>query len=120
MVESLGATSIAYFTSAPPVVRMSFVSYTSLKENATQYIGILLRSGLRPYFASSDAAYSNASGCLRNSSQAAGQDFGSGPLDGAASQAALQLTERSPRMLIVFSALTCPALGTPTTMPYCC
>src|SRR4051794_2499503 len=99
---------------------MSLVSYTSLKENATQYIGIAFRSGCLPYFASNCAARSRASGCLRNSSQTAGQLAGNGPDDNGASQVALQVTDRSPRRFSVLSALTCPALCRPTTIPYCC
>src|SRR5664279_3494220 len=97
---------------------MSVVSYTSLNEKATQYIGIALRSGCRPYLASSDAAYSTASGCFRKASHAAGQLAGNGPE--AASHCALQETDRSPRMFSVLSALIWPAFLMPTTIPYCC
>src|SRR5688572_10185134 len=99
---------------------MSFVSNESLKENGTQYIGIAARSGVRPYLASSSAARSSASGSVRNSLQAGGAPAGSGPAPGALSNAPLQLTERSPRTLIVLSARSWPALGTPTIIPYCC
>jgi hypothetical protein len=78
-----------------------------LNDITTQYIGSAFRSGCRPC-ASSSAARSSASGCLRNVSQDAGQLAGSGPLDGARSHAALHVTERSPRMLSVLSAFTCP------------
>ena len=64
--------------SPPPVERMSAASYTSLNENAMQYIGIAFKSGCRPYVASSAAACSSASGCFRKSSQAFGQLAGSG------------------------------------------
>src|ERR1700681_1430303 len=77
------------------------------------------KSGCRPYCASSAAARSSASGCFRNASHASGQLAGSGPDEGAASHSALQDTERSPRMLIVLSALTWPAFGMPVTIPYC-
>ena len=88
---------------------MSFVPKTSLNANGTQYIGSLLKSGLRAYCASSSAARSRASGCFRNASHADGHDAGSGPDEGFESQAALQVTDRSPRMLSVASALTPPA-----------
>src|SRR5439155_18160423 len=88
-------------------------------ENATQYIGIAFKSGCRPYFASSAAACSSASGCLRKSSHAFGQLAGIGPDADGASHSALQDTDRSPRMLSVLSALIWRALWMPTTMPYC-
>ena len=44
---------------------------------------------------------------------------GSGPADGARSNSPLQVTERSPRMFNVSSALSCPASGMPTRMPVC-
>src|SRR5256885_14092206 len=99
---------------------MSLVSYTSLNEKATQYIGIARRSGCRPYRASSSAARSSASGWRRNASQAAGQLAGRGPADGARSHSALHDTDRSPRTFSVLSALICPAFGMPATIPYCC
>src|SRR5712691_2210654 len=98
---------------------MSAVSYTSLNESATQYTGIAFKSGCRPYFASSAAARSSASGCCRKSSHAFGQLAGIGPDAGGSSQRALQDTERSPRMLSVLNALIPPALAIPTTIPYC-
>ena len=105
--------------SAAVVVRMSFVSKTSLKASGMQYIGSAARSGSSPYRASSSTARSTASGCCRNASQAAGQSAGSAPVEGCASQAPWQVTERSPRRFSVLSAFTCPASGTPATMPYC-
>src|SRR3954469_18069645 len=99
---------------------MSLTSYQSFTEVVMQYIGSLSRSGFLPYCASNSAARSSASGCWRNFSQTAGQEVGSAPFDGCMSQEALQVTDRSPRMLIVSSAFTWPALGTPLTMPYCC
>ena len=45
---------------------------------------------------------------------------GSGPVDGCASNAPLHVTERSPRMFSVSSALIWPAFGMPTRMPICC
>ena len=77
-------------------------------------VGIRGRTG-----ASSSAARSSASGCWRNASHTAGAPAGSGPVDGWASKAPLQVTERSPRMLSVSSAFSCPALGMPTRMPVC-
>ena len=74
--------------------------------NTTQYIGSFARSGFLPYCASSSAARSSASGCLRNSSQTAGEPGGSGPSDGRRSRSPLQVTERSPRILSVPSALS--------------
>jgi hypothetical protein len=62
-------------------------------------------SGLLPYCASSSAARSSASGSLRNSSHTAGAPGGSA-VPGGASNAPLQVTERSPRMLMVSSAFT--------------
>ena len=117
IVESNGGTSMANATSLLAVVRMSFVSNGSLNAATTQYIGIAARSGLRPYCASSSAARSSASGCWRNSSHTAGAPGGSGPVDGCASNAPLQVTDRSPRMLSVSSAFSCPAFGMPTRMP---
>ena len=70
-----------------------------------------------PYCASSSAARSSASGCLRNASQAAGAPAGNGPVEGCASNAPLHVTERSPRMLSVSSAFSWPAFGMPTRMP---
>src|SRR5437762_181476 len=102
----------------PPVSRA--VSYTSLNEKATQYIGIARTSGCRPYRASSSAARSSASGWRRNASQAAGQLAGRGPADGARSHSALHDTDRSPRTFSVLSALIWPAFGMPATIPYCC
>ena len=49
-----------------------------------QYIGSRARSGERPYCASSSAARSSASGCLRNCSHTAGDPGGSGPDEGGA------------------------------------
>ena len=118
--ESTFGTSIAKLTSLPPVPRMSFASYQFLSENTTQYIGSFARSGFVPYCLSSSAARSSASGCLRNSSHAAGAPAGSGPADGAWSKSPLQVTERSPRMLSVSSAFSWPAFGMPTRMPNCC
>src|SRR5665213_3940732 len=85
-----------------------------------QYIGILPKSGLLPYCASSSAARSSASDCLRNSSHTAGDPGGSGPADGRRSRSPLHVTDRSPRRLSVPSALICPELGTPIVIPYCC
>ena len=99
---------------------MSLVSNGSLNENTTPYIGIFSRSGLRPYCASSSAARSSASGCWRKYSHTGGAPGGSGPSDGCRSKSPLQVTERSPRMLSVPSALTWPAFGMPTIMPNCC
>jgi hypothetical protein len=45
---------------------------------------------------------------------------GSGPSETGLSKSQRQVTERSPRMLSVASALSWPALGMPTTMPNCC
>jgi hypothetical protein len=90
-----------------------------LNEKATQYIGIAFKSGCRPCRASSAAARSIASGCLRKPSHTLGQLAESGPDDGAASHSALHDTDRSPRMLSVVSALIWPALRMPTTIPYC-
>ena len=95
---------MSYRASPPPVVRMSFVSKESLKVNGMQYIGIAVKSGALPYCASSSVARSSASGCLRSSSHTAGAPAGNGPAEGAASNAPLQVTDRSPRMLIVESA----------------
>ena len=120
IVESNGGASIAKLTSLFAVERMSFVSNGSLSAVTTQYIGMAARSGFLPYRASSSAARSSASGCLRNSSQSAGAPAGSGPVDGCASNAPLQVTERSPRMFSVSSALIWPASGMPTRMPCCC
>ena len=111
---------MSYRASAPAVVRMSIVSNGSLNENGMQYIGSRARSGDRPYCASSCAARSRASGCLRNSSQTAGDPGGSGPDDGIRSRSPLHVTERSPRRLSVPSALIWPEFGVPTVMPYCC
>ena len=83
-----------------------------------QYIGSSARSGSMPYCASNATARSTASGCCRNASQAAGQSAGSSPVEGCASQPPRQVTDRSPRRLSVLSAFTCPAFGTPATMPY--
>ena len=91
--ESTFGTSIAKLTSLPPVPRMSFASYQFLNENTAQYIGSFARSGLRPYCASSSAARSSASGCLRNSSHTAGAPAGSGPADGARSNSPLHVTD---------------------------
>jgi hypothetical protein len=99
---------------------MSLVSNGSLNENGTQYIGSAARSGALPYFASSSAARSSASGITRSVSHAFGEPAGSGPLDGCVSRSPLHVVERSPRMLIIPRALTWPALGMPTVMPYCC
>ena len=120
IVESNGGTSIAKLTSLFDVVRMSFVSKGSLNGRDDAVHRQRGRSGLRPYFASSSAARSSASGCWRNFSHAAGAPAGSGPVDGCASNSPLQVTERSPRMFSVSSALTCPASGMPTRMPICC
>ena len=98
---------------------MSIVSYGSLNAKGMQYIGSFARSGLVPYWASSSAARSKASGSLRNSSQTLGAPAGKGPLDGAVSKAPLQVTDRSPRMLMVCRPFTWPAFGIPTVMPYC-
>src|SRR5437868_12163163 len=73
---------------------MSFVSNGSLNENVTPYIGIATRSGSRPYFASSSAARSSASGRWRNISHTGGAPGGSGPIDGWRSKLPLQVTER--------------------------
>ena len=118
--ESFFGTSIAKLTSLPPVDRMSFASYQFFRENATQYIGSFSRSGLTPYCRSSSAARSSASGSLRYSSHATGQEAGSGPFEGWVSHVCLQLTDRSPRMLSVSSAFSCPAFGMPTRIPNCC
>ena len=99
---------------------MSFVSNGSLNENTTPYIGIVSRSGWRPYVASSSAARSSASGYLRNISHIGGAPGGSGPADGCWSKSPRQVTERSPLMLRVASAFTCPAFGLPTIIPNCC
>ena len=120
MVESNGGASIANVTSLPDVDRMSFVSYQSLNATVTQYIGSAARSGLLPYCASSSAARSSASGCLRNASHSGGAPGGSGPAEGWASKSPLHVTERSPRMFSVSSAFTWPAFGMPTRMPDCC
>src|SRR5262245_55566656 len=80
--ESNRGASIANFTSLPPVERMSVASYQLFHANTVQYIGIASRSGLRPYFASSSAARSSASGCARNASHAFGHDASSAPVDG--------------------------------------
>ena len=85
-----------------------------------QYIGRFCRSGLRPYCASSSEARSSASGWRRNSSHTFGAPAGSGPAEGCRSKSPLQVTERSPRMLIIPSARACPAFGMPTVMPNCC
>src|SRR5262245_32720116 len=98
---------------------MSAVSYTSLNENTTQYIGIAFKSGWRPYFASSSAARSRASGCFRSRSHWLGQLAGNGPEAGDASHSALQDTERSPRIFSVLSALICVEWDIPATIPYC-
>ena len=119
IVMSCGGASIAKLTSLPPVERMSFASYQFLTVITAQYIGIFSRSGFRPKSASSSAARSSASGCLRNSSQAAGASLGSG-VPGGASNSPLHVTDRSPRMFSVSNALNCPAFGMPATMPYCC
>ena len=116
--ESTLGASMAKFTSLPPVPRMSLASYQSFREKTAQYIGNFARSGLRPYCLSSSAARSSASGCFRNSSQTAGAPGGSGPADGARSKSPLQVTERSPRMFSVSSALSWPASGMPTRNPY--
>ncbi len=120
MVESNGGASIAKVASFPDVDRMSFVSYGSLKATVMQYIGSAARSGSRPYCASSSAARSSASGCRRNVSHSGGAPGGSNPVDGWASKAPLQVTERSPRIFKVSSAFTWPALGIPTRIPACC
>src|SRR5262245_51710090 len=117
-VMSCGAASIAKLTSLPPVERTSFTSYQFFTEITAQYIGMAARSGLLPYFASSSAARSSASGCWRNFSHPAGASFGSG-VPGGASNAPLHVTERSPRMFKVSYALSWPAFGMPATMPYC-
>ena len=49
-----------------------------------------------------------------------GRAGGSGPADGCRSKSPRQVTERSPRMLRVASAFTCPACGMPTIIPNCC
>ncbi len=69
---------------------MSFVSYGSFTAVTTQYIGSASRSGFEPYFASSAAACSSASGCCRNFSHGAGASGGSGPAAGGASNFPLQ------------------------------
>src|SRR5258708_5095160 len=99
---------------------MSLVSNGSLNENWMQYICIAAISGDRPNCASSSAARSRASGCLRNSSHTAGEPVDKGPADGRLSRSPLHVTERSPRMFRVPSAFTWPALATPTVIPYCC
>ncbi len=99
---------------------MSFASYQFFCEKTTQYMGSFSRSGLLPYCASSSAARSSASGCRRKASHCFGQDAGNAPAEGCVSHFALQLTERSPRRFSVSSALSCPAFGTPTRIPYCC
>ena len=116
-VASTGGTSMAKFTSLFAVVRMSFVSKGSLTAVVMQYIGSAARSGLAPYCASSSAARSSASGCRRKASHGGGAPAGSGPVDGCASNAPLHVTDRSPRMLSVSSAFSCPAFGMPTRMP---
>ena len=117
--ESTLGTSMAKFTSLPPVARMSLASYQSFRDITEQYMGNFFRSGLRPYCLSSSAARSKASGILRNSSQTAGAPAGSGPSAGARSKSPLQVIERSPRMFRVSRALSCPASGMPTRHPYC-
>src|SRR6185369_1323954 len=117
--ESTRGTSIAKFTSLPPVPRMSLASYQSLSEKTAQYMGRLARSGLRPYWRSSSSARSSASGIFRNSSQGFGAPAGRGPADGARSKSPLQVMERSPRTFSVSSAFSCPASGMPTRQPYC-
>jgi hypothetical protein len=99
---------------------MSLVSNGSLNENGMQYIGIAARSGVRPYCASSSAARSMASGILRSSSHTAGAPAGSGPFEGCRSRSPLQVTVRWPRTLSMPMARSWPALGMPTTIPYCC
>src|SRR3978361_1121049 len=99
---------------------MSFVSNGSLKETTTPYIGIAARSGFWPNAASRAAARSSASGRWRNISQTGGAPGGSGPCSGWRSKSPRQVTDRSPRMLMVPRALTWPALGMPTIMPNCC
>src|ERR687896_2030892 len=119
-LESTGGTSMAKLTSIPPVERISFASYQFFWENGMQYIGNSSIGGLLPYRESSSAARSKASGCCRNASQPGGAPAGSGPDDGCASYTPLHVTDLSPRMLMVSSALSWPALGIPTLMPNCC
>src|SRR5262245_59156549 len=98
---------------------MSLVSNGSLNENTTPYIGIFSRSGSLPYWASSSAARSSASGNRRKYSHTGGAPGGRGPRDGWRSKSPLQVTERSPLMLSVASALTWVAFGMPTIIPSC-
>ena len=118
--ESTLGASMAKLTSLPPVARSSVASYQFLKEKLAQYNGITSRGGLVPYFASSSAAISNASGCFLKASHSVGQLAGRAPLEGWVSHSSLQDTERSPRILIISRAFNCPALAMPTRMPTCC
>src|SRR4051812_35044938 len=119
-VESVGGASMAKATSLPPAERMSFASYQSLTEKATQYMGIASKSGALPNCASSSAARSSASGCCRNASHSGGASSGSAPSATALSYSPRHVTERSPRILSVSSAFTCPAFGMPVITPICC
>ena len=118
--ESTFGASIAKFTSLPPVARMSFASYQFLSENTAQYSGSLSdRDCGRIARPAPRRARARPAAC-RNASHSGGAPAGSGPADGARSKSPLQVTERSPRMLSVSSALICPAFGMPTRMPNCC
>ena len=103
---------MSYRASAAAVVRMSIVSNGSLNENGMQYMGDFARSGRAPNCASSSAARSRASGCLRNSSQTAGAPAGKGA-HRFESRSPLHVTDRSPRRFSVPSALICPEFGVP-------
>ena len=120
--ESVFGASMAKLTSLPPVERMSFASYQFLmREHDAVHRQRLAGRDSVPYCASSSAARSSASGCLRNSShygrrtrrQRAGRTD-------ARRTSPLQVTDRSPRMLSVSSAFSWPAFGMPTRMPNCC
>ena len=111
---------MAKFTSLPPVARISVASYQFLYEKLTQYKGFSASGGFLPYFASSSAASSRASGCFLNASHSAGQLAGNAPVEGCLSHSSWHDTERSPRMLSISSAFSCPALGTPIRIPNCC
>ncbi|MEJ1963067.1 MAG: hypothetical protein WDO56_16540, partial [Gammaproteobacteria bacterium] len=117
--ESALEASRAKFTSLPPVERMSFASYQFLIDITDAVHRELFEVGLRAVLLVQAAATSSASGCWRNFSQTAGAFFGNGPADGAVSNLPLQVTERSPRRLMVSSALSWWASVNATRMPYC-
>ena len=86
-----------------------------------QYIGIAARSGLRPYCAVEFGGALERVGLLPEFfAHGRATRRGSAPADGALSRSPLHVTERSPRRLIVPSALTLPEFGVPIVIPYCC